>query len=229
MPPSSTTAAPVRPNTNLYRDMLDRLPAAAYACDGRGLITYFNARAAELWGREPQLNHDADRFCGSYRLFSAEGTPISHDECWMALALQQRREYLAQEILVERPDAALVPVLAYATPLLDEDGGAIAGINMLVDISERKRMERLLRDANQTKNQYMSTLADELRTQLDWMRQALDGSLAPGLPPAAPGRESLALVRERMDEMTRLIEDLLDVPREPPHAGHASRLRLVDD
>lgn len=51
--------------------MLDNLPAAAYTCDAEGLITYFNAEAVRVWGREPALNDPVDRFCGSFKLFQA--------------------------------------------------------------------------------------------------------------------------------------------------------------
>jgi hypothetical protein len=42
--------------------MIEKLPAAAYTCDAEGLITYFNQRAVELWGREPKLNDPVDRY-----------------------------------------------------------------------------------------------------------------------------------------------------------------------
>ena len=45
-----------------FRRMLEALPAAAYTCDDDGLITYFNRRAAELWGREPKLHDPIDRY-----------------------------------------------------------------------------------------------------------------------------------------------------------------------
>jgi PAS domain-containing protein len=45
-----------------FRRLLDKLPAGAYTCDAKGLITYFNSRAVELWGREPKLNHPVDRY-----------------------------------------------------------------------------------------------------------------------------------------------------------------------
>src|ERR1043166_1633436 len=91
-----------------FRRLLNRLPAAAYTCDADGLITYFNSRAVELWGREPRLNDPEDRFCGSFRLFAADGTPIRHDRCWMALALRDGREYNGQEIVVERHPAPVM-------------------------------------------------------------------------------------------------------------------------
>ena len=68
--------------------LLAKLPAAAYTCNADGLITYFNERAVELWGREPKLNDPVDRFCGSFKLFSTDGSPMPHDQCWMALALR---------------------------------------------------------------------------------------------------------------------------------------------
>ena len=34
-----------------FRQLLANLPAAAYACDKAGFITYFNRRAAALWSR----------------------------------------------------------------------------------------------------------------------------------------------------------------------------------
>jgi PAS domain-containing protein len=52
-----------RQRSNLeFRRLLENLPAAAYTCDAKGLITYFNPRAVELWGREPKLNDPVDRY-----------------------------------------------------------------------------------------------------------------------------------------------------------------------
>jgi PAS domain-containing protein len=50
-----------KPQANCVRDMddshfrrlLEVMPAAAYTCDTEGLITSFNQRAVEVWGREP--------------------------------------------------------------------------------------------------------------------------------------------------------------------------------
>ena len=52
-----------RPGSDLeFQRLLAKLPAAAYTCDADGLITYFNERAVELWGREPKLNDPVDRY-----------------------------------------------------------------------------------------------------------------------------------------------------------------------
>lgn len=49
-------------NALQLRPLLDVLPAGAYTCDAEGLITYYNQRAAQVWGRAPKLNEPVDRF-----------------------------------------------------------------------------------------------------------------------------------------------------------------------
>src|SRR6185436_2181353 len=112
-----------------FHRLLDKLPSAAYTCDAEGLITYFNAQAAKAWGREPKLNDPSDRYCGSYRLFTPEGVPIQHNQCWMALALQKDREYNGYEIVIERPDGTRVITLAHANPIHNEDGMLTGAVN----------------------------------------------------------------------------------------------------
>jgi two-component system, chemotaxis family, CheB/CheR fusion protein len=124
-----------------FHRLLEKLPAAAYTFDASGLITSFNDRAVQLWGREPKLDDPVDRFCGSFRLFSPDGSPIPHDECWMALALRDARAYNEQEIGIERPDGSRRIVLAYANPFLDERGQPVGAVNVLVDITDRRRAE----------------------------------------------------------------------------------------
>jgi two-component sensor histidine kinase len=45
------------------------------------------------------------------------------------------------EAACERPDGTLVPFIPYPTPLHDEAGKLVGAVNMLVDITERKRAE----------------------------------------------------------------------------------------
>ncbi|HXI93254.1 MAG TPA: PAS domain-containing protein, partial [Blastocatellia bacterium] len=117
-----------------FRHLLETLPAGAYTCDPEGLITYYNQHAVQLWGRAPTLNNLVDRFCGSFRLFSTDGSAITHDRCWMALALQMNEGYNGHEIVVERPDGQRLTVLAYANPIHDETGKLLGAVNVLVDI-----------------------------------------------------------------------------------------------
>jgi PAS domain S-box-containing protein len=122
-----------------FRAMIDALPAAVYTTDAEGRLTHFNPAAAELAGRTPQLG--TDRWCVSWKLYRTDGTPLPHDECPMAMALKKGRDIRGDQIIVERPDGARRWLEAYATPLRDAEDRVVGGINMLVDISERKQAD----------------------------------------------------------------------------------------
>ncbi len=123
------------------QDLIDCLPAGTYTCDSEGLITCFNRHAEQLWGRTPKLNDPVDRYCGSFKLYLANGQPIQHDECWMARALKTGRSFNSEEIIVERPDGSRLTILAHANPIHDAQGQLVGALNVLVDISDRKRAE----------------------------------------------------------------------------------------
>src|SRR5687768_2647760 len=72
---------------HFYRQLVDELPAAIYTCDAEGRIGLFNRAAAELWGREPKIGHDL--WCGSWRIFNPDGSPMPLDICPMAIALRE--------------------------------------------------------------------------------------------------------------------------------------------
>jgi PAS domain S-box-containing protein len=119
--------------------ILQSLPAAIYTTDPEGRITFYNEAAAELWGVRPEIHRS--QFCGSWKLYWPDGTPLPHDQCPMAIALKQRRAINGQEAAAERPDGTRIPFLAYPTPLFDEVGELAGAVNMLVNISGRKSAE----------------------------------------------------------------------------------------
>ncbi|HJU74975.1 MAG TPA: ATP-binding protein [Gemmatimonadaceae bacterium] len=195
-----------------FHQLLEKLPAGAYTCDPDGLITYFNQHAVALWGRAPQLNDPVDRWCGSFKLFAPNGAPISHDRCWMALALEQDREFNGHEIVVERPNGERITALAHANPIRDAAGTLVGAVNVLIDISDQKRSEEILRQADSAKNEFLATLAHELRNPLAPIRNAIEvmnlkGELTPDL------RRALDIIDRQVKQMSRLVDDLIDVAR----------------
>jgi PAS domain-containing protein len=115
--------------------MLDVIPAAVHACDAQGLITYFNPFAEVLWGRAPKLRDAANRYCGSYQMYLPDGTPIPHEESWMARALREGRAYIGRKIFVERYDGTRVFGEAYAYPLHSAQAQLVGAVNLVADIT----------------------------------------------------------------------------------------------
>jgi PAS domain S-box-containing protein len=123
--------------------LLDALPAALYVTDAAGRIVYFNEAAATLWGCRPRLHND--QWCGFWRLYWPDGTLLPHDQCPMAMALKEGKPNRGREAVAERPDGTRVPFMAFPTPFHDDAGILIGAINMLVDMSEHQRAERVSR------------------------------------------------------------------------------------
>lgn len=132
-------AVPVAVDEPGFREMFDNLPAAVYRTDAEGLITYYNPAAARLWGKEPELGKSA--FCGSWKLRWPDGRVMEHHECPMALSLKDGKPHHGMEAIAERPDGSWVPFVAYPTPLFDSTGRLVGALNMLIDITERRRHE----------------------------------------------------------------------------------------
>jgi PAS domain S-box-containing protein len=122
-----------------FREILELLPAAIYSTDAEGLITYYNKAAVDLWGCEPELG--TSRFCGSWKLYWPDGQSLPHSECPMAMTLQDEKPHHGMEAVAERPDGIRVPFIAYPTPMFDLAGKLVGAVNMLVDITERKKFE----------------------------------------------------------------------------------------
>src|SRR6476659_3909053 len=120
-------------------DVIRARPAAIYTTDAAGRITFYNEAAAELLGCRPERGKS--EFCGSWKLYWPDGRRMPHDQCPMALALKETREIRDMEAVAERPDGTFVHFVPYPTPLYDASGTLIGAVNMLIDISDRKRAD----------------------------------------------------------------------------------------
>jgi PAS domain S-box-containing protein len=122
-----------------FRQMMDALPVAVYTTDAEGKLTYFNSAAARLSGCTPELS--TDKWCVTWKLFQSNGTPLTHDQSPMALALKGTAVPAGVECLAERPDGSRFWFASYPAVLRDSESRIIGGINLLVDITACKTAE----------------------------------------------------------------------------------------
>lgn len=126
---------PPHPVEGSWRGILDVVPAAAHTCDAKGLITYFNRIAEAFWGRAANLRNPAQRFCAAHRLLLPDGTPLRHDQCWMARALLDDKAYHDREIVIVRCDGSRTWGRSYAYPLRDRRERIIGAVNLIADVT----------------------------------------------------------------------------------------------
>src|SRR5665213_1331346 len=129
-----------------YRALFEMGPVAIYSCHVSGVIQHFNRRAAELWGREPALGDENERFCGSFKMFLPDGSPVPHEQCPMADVLSGKiPEARDVEVHVERPDGTRITAVVNIRPLKNQRGEITGAINSFFDITERQAAQETVR------------------------------------------------------------------------------------
>ncbi len=95
----------------------------------------------------------------------------------------------------------------------DVQSGEVCGFTAVIDdITARKRAEGALRDADRRKDEFLATLAHELRNPLSPIRNAVQVlEVAEG--DRAMTASARAMIERQLKQLVRLIDDLLDVSR----------------
>jgi signal transduction histidine kinase len=243
----SVRTAGKSPDPSPLSPILDALPTAIYLCDRQNRITYGNEAAAETWGRPVRVHEPADQLAAVFRLRNERGDRISYRESCMARGLAENRTFRGEEILLERPDSSFRTLLAYVSPFAGGGEFAPGTINILVDITPIKMMEKILRDANETlelrvhervreleaakdkaerseqaKLRFLAAISHDLRTPLSGVLVAAQALLAKGeqVPPAQRAH-LLQHVVDCVREQLTFINDLLTLVSYE-HAGQTN-------
>jgi PAS domain S-box-containing protein len=136
-----------RQRDQLWRSVLQALPVAIYMTDAEGRVTFFNDAAVRFVGRKPALG---EQWSISWKLFHLDGRPMPHSEGPMAIALREARPLHGEEVITEQPGGLRLAFKAYPTPLFDEAGQLVGAVNLMVDITEHRKIEQALRNLNST-------------------------------------------------------------------------------
>jgi PAS domain S-box-containing protein len=100
---------------------------------------------------------------------------------------------------------------AYA-PEIDETGQFVGWVAAIIDITDRKRAEQTLRDADRRKDEFLAVLGHELRNPLAPLRAGIEL-----LQNAEQHPETLvglrAMMQRQIGHLIRLVDDLLDLAR----------------
>ncbi len=122
------------------------------------------------------------------------------------------RTMLDTEFRIVRPDGETRWIASKGKVFYAADGEPLRMLGVSLDVTERKQAEEELRDADRKKDEFLATLAHELRNPLAPIRNAVQilnakGSIHPDL------RRARAVLDRQVQLMARLLEDLLDVSR----------------
>lgn len=123
---------------------------------------------------------------------------------------------LNEEFRIVRPDTGETRwVYTRAHTLFEGTGSeriAVRHTGVLLDVTERKLAEEALKRADRQKNDFLAVLSHELRNPLAAIHNAGE-ILARVAGDAPPVHAALAMLSRQTAQLTRLVEDLLDISR----------------
>ncbi len=159
-------------------------------------------------------------FAGTWQAFHALIHPEDRYRFRKAVvgAMRQNQDFRA-EVRMMGSDGVWRWVAARGQVLRDESGAAVGMIGLGMDVTDAKRMEETLirqadslMEADRRKDQFLAMLGHELRNPLNALTNALYLLERSDTQPATLERV-LPLMDRQVKQMTRLVEDLLDVSR----------------
>jgi PAS domain S-box-containing protein len=101
---------------------------------------------------------------------------------------------------------------ARLVPEFDTEGRVEFVLKVTSDVTQRKHFEQTLSEQDQRKDEFLATLAHELRNPLAPLRTGVQLLQQPRLP-QNKADYTLQMMERQLGQMTRLIDDLLDVSR----------------
>lgn len=146
---------------------LHQVPAPLYVTDPDGVITYFNSACIGFSGRTPRVGKD--RWCVTWKLYTAAGEFLPHDQCPMADAIRERRSVRGAVAVAERPDGTRVTFTPYPTPILGDDGRLLGAVNILIDITEERQIQDLRAQAMRCRHLALDVPGGATRVTLNRM------------------------------------------------------------
>ena len=170
-----------------------------------GIITSWNPAASRLFGYAPQ------EIVGKSIITIVP--PELHEEEEQVLARLRAGERLEHfETVRIAKNGRRIEVSLTVSPIRDEAGEIVGASKIARDITEHKRAERALRDADHRKDEFLAVLAHELRNPLAPIRNAAE--ILCRIGPVRPELQSACDIMDRqLRHMTRLLDDVLDVAR----------------
>jgi len=197
--------AQLRETERQFHTLADLIPQLVWMAGTDGHQFWFNQRWYEYTGMRP----NQIRSCG-WQAFVDPAELARVSVSWNA-AVAAGRPWEATFALRAR-DGQLRTHLARAVPVRDASGTTVCWFGTNTDIADRIEIERQLKEADSRKDQFLATLAHELRNPLAPISNALQ--LWPFVEQDTAEMDHLRTVMHRqLGQLIRLIDDLMDVSR----------------
>jgi two-component system CheB/CheR fusion protein len=196
----------VRESERRLQQLADTMPQVVWTADPDGAIEYFNRRFYEYTGTPPGPAFAEE----GWRAFvHPEDLGLLHDVRVRAVGGSEAFE---TEARLRGRDGEYRWHLIRSVPVHDEQGRVVRRFGSATDIDDLKRAVAALRQADRRKDEFLATLAHELRNPLASVRNALH-LIGRGPEAEIDVEAERAMAERQVAHLAHLIDDLMDVSR----------------
>jgi PAS domain S-box-containing protein len=202
-----------------FRVLAETMPQLIWISDSEGRVVWFNQRFYDYSG----LTEEAARADG--------GLSLLHPDHLQRVMVSRRKAHELGESWEETfplrgRDGLYRWFLMRAIPVRNERGAITRWFGTNTDITDERDAQEKLKEADRRKDEFLATLAHELRNPLAPLRHALM-LLEEEHTESATMRSAVELMDRQLGHMVRLIDDLMDVSR-ISHGNIQLRLEHMD-
>jgi PAS domain S-box-containing protein len=177
----------------LISTMLDTVPIAIFmveAPSGKPIIA--NREATRLLGRGILPDATGENLAEVYEAYKASTSRRYPAEEMPVIRGMYGESRHIDDMVVVRPDGTMVQLEIFGTPVIDGQGRVAASLVSFLDITERKRAEQVIREANRKINLLTSITRHDVANQVSIIR----------------GFTNIALMKKPDPEITGLLEKI---------------------
>lgn len=190
---------------DLFRSFANAIPQLAWVANLAGHNSWFNDQWFEYTGAA-----QSDRVNSSWLDAIAPDEVEEIRQQWLDAVRNGREVEMTHRI--RHNSGELRPFLTRARPVRDALGRVRRWVGTSTEITDLHKTQQLLREADRQKDQFLATLAHELRNPLAPIRNGIE-LLASDPDASASMLRTTTLLRRQVNQMIRLVDDLLDINR----------------
>jgi hypothetical protein len=210
--PAAVPGAGASAGLDVLAPVFDTLPSLIAVLDAEGRIVAVNAAwrrvGTDSGASDPAVGLGSNYLsvCARARDACAEAGEV---EDGLRRVLSGETERFDLEYLCETPER---PMWFQLQASRWQGGGPVRVVVSHTDVTDRALAERALRDADRRKDEFLVMLAHELRSPLAPLINAAR-VVERTEPLTERGRDAMAMVSRQARQLSRLVDDLLDVSR----------------
>tara|TARA_R110002110_G_scaffold9227_22_gene45771 strand:- start:243 stop:1733 length:1491 start_codon:yes stop_codon:yes gene_type:complete len=180
--------------------ILDQLGEGVIITDAGGEIVYMNERAQILHGQQ-KLGVSPDDYARTFQLLTLDRESYPVEQLPLTRAVRENITTADSEWIIRRADGSEILAKGNAKPVYDEQGGKIAAVLTIRDVTRTRANERALKEALEAKEMLLYEVNHRVKNSLQLVNSLLALQAGQG---SEELRQNLEEARARIGVVARL-------------------------